>query len=88
MKGAKPGNIGTWIVLVVLVAFLCAAIVFMLVGWGPGEGEHGQEMSTAGYVAMALGILATLGLGIGLMALVFFSNREGHDRDADLKRDE
>jgi hypothetical protein len=25
---------------------------------------------------------------MGLMALVFYSNREGHDRDADLKRDE
>ena len=45
-------------------------------------------MSTAGYIAMALGILVTLGLGVGLMALVFYSNREGHDRDADLKRDE
>jgi formate hydrogenlyase subunit 3/multisubunit Na+/H+ antiporter MnhD subunit len=88
MKAAKPGNVGTWIVLAVLVAFLCAAIVFMYVGWEPAEGERGQEMSTAGYVAMALGILATLGLGIGLMALVFYSNREGHDRDADLKRDE
>jgi hypothetical protein len=45
-------------------------------------------MSTAGYVAMALGIIVTLGLGTGLMALVFYSNREGHDRDADLERDE
>jgi formate hydrogenlyase subunit 3/multisubunit Na+/H+ antiporter MnhD subunit len=88
MKAAKPRQIGAWIVLAVLVAFLCAAIAFMYVGWGPGEGERGQEMSTAGYVAMALGIIVTLALGMGLMALVFYSNREGHDRDADLKRDE
>jgi hypothetical protein len=45
-------------------------------------------MSTAGYVAMVLGIIVTLALGTGLMALVFYSNREGHDRDSDLRRDE
>jgi hypothetical protein len=45
-------------------------------------------MSTAGYVAMALGIIVTLALGMGLMALVFYSNREGHDQDSELKRDE
>jgi hypothetical protein len=88
MKAAKPRQVGAWIVLAVLVAFLCAAIAFMVVGWGPGEGERGQEMSTAGYVAMVLGIIVTLALGTGLMALVFYSNREGHDRDSDLKRDE
>ena len=88
MKAAKPRHVGAWIVLAVLVTFLCLAIAFMYVGWGPGEGEPGQQMSTAGYVAMALGIIATLGLGTGLMALVFYSNREGHDRDADLERHE
>jgi formate hydrogenlyase subunit 3/multisubunit Na+/H+ antiporter MnhD subunit len=88
MKAAKPRHIGAGIVLAVLVAFLCLAIAFMYVGWDRGEGEPGQQMSTAGYVAMALGIIVTLGLGTGLMALVFYSNREGHDRDTDLKRDE
>jgi hypothetical protein len=71
MKATKPRHVGAGIVLAVLVAFLCLAIAFMYVGWGPGEGEPGQQMSTAGYVAMALGIIATLGLGTGLMALVF-----------------
>jgi formate hydrogenlyase subunit 3/multisubunit Na+/H+ antiporter MnhD subunit len=88
MKAAKPRQVGAWLVLAALVAFLIMAIVFMVIGWGPSEGEPGQQMSTAGYIAMALGILVTLGLGMGLMALVFYSNREGHDRDADLKRDE
>jgi hypothetical protein len=36
-------------------------------------------MSAAGWVAMALGIVATLALGVGLMALVFISNRRGFD---------
>ncbi len=41
-----------------------------------------SAMSAQGYVALALGIVATLGLGIGLMALVFFSNRQGYDERA------
>ncbi len=36
-------------------------------------------MTGAGYVAMALGIVATLALGIGLMALMYYSNRSGRD---------
>ena len=80
MKATKPGHVGAWFVLAALVTFLILAIAFMYVGWGPGEGDPGQQMSTAGYVAMALGIIVTLALGTGLMALVFYSNREGHDR--------
>ncbi len=41
-----------------------------------------SAMSAQGYVALALGIVATLGLGVGLMALVFFSNRYGYDERA------
>ena len=58
---------------------LTLAIVFMVVGWDVGDRSGGQPMSSGGYVAMAFGILATLGLGVGLMALVFYSNRKGHD---------
>ena len=36
-------------------------------------------MSLAGYLSLVLGGLATLALGMGLMALVFYSNREGFD---------
>ena len=36
-------------------------------------------MSAAGWVAMLLGIVVTLALGIGLMSLVFISNRRGYD---------
>jgi hypothetical protein len=38
-----------------------------------------SEISAAGWLAMGLGIVVTLGLGVGLMALVFFSNRRGYD---------
>ena len=38
-----------------------------------------SEISGAGWLAMGLGVIVTLGLGIGLMALVFVSNRRGYD---------
>jgi hypothetical protein len=72
----KPG-LGTIIALVTLVGLLLLAIVFMMVGWGAPEG--GTPMSVGGWIAMVLGILATLALGIGLMTLMFYSNRSGRD---------
>jgi hypothetical protein len=37
------------------------------------------EISTHGYIALAAGVTATLGLGVGLMWLVYYSNRRGFD---------
>jgi hypothetical protein len=68
-------RIGSWIVLAVLLLVL--AIAFMLIGWDTADA--GTPMTTAGYLAMTLGIVATLALGAGLMALVFYSSRKGHD---------
>jgi hypothetical protein len=42
-----------------------------------GLGDSG--MSAAGWGALVLGVVVTLALGIGLMALVFISNRRGYD---------
>ena len=38
------------------------------------------EMSTAGILAMLAGIVISLGLGIGLMSLVFKSERDDEER--------
>jgi len=40
---------------------------------------QGVQMSLHGHIAMALGIFFTYGVGAGLMALLFFSNKNGHD---------
>lgn len=61
------GSLGT--ILVVAVA--------MAVGVMGGMDDTG--MSGHGWAAMALGVVFTLGIGGGLMALVFYSARRGYD---------
>jgi hypothetical protein len=40
------------------------------------------DMGVAGYLALIGGGVATLGLGVGLMALMFYSSRAGFDEAA------
>jgi ABC-type Mn2+/Zn2+ transport system permease subunit len=42
----------------------------------------------AGYVAMAIGVVFSVLLGVGLMVLVFYSSRAGYDEPAKLIRSE
>jgi len=64
------------------VAAGIAAVVVLIIGiviaaeW-TGIGD--SDISGAGWLAMGLGVIVTLALGIGLMALVFISNRRGYD---------
>jgi hypothetical protein len=37
------------------------------------------QMSVHGYIAMILGIVFSLVIGCGLMALMFYSSRHGYD---------
>jgi hypothetical protein len=60
-----------------LVGLLGAAIWLAVVGWNMGD-EH-VDMSRHGYAAMVLGIVFSLVVGFGLMALTFYSSRAGHD---------
>jgi len=59
-----------------LLAFLGAALWFAYYVFAT---DVGPPIPAAGYVAMALGILFSLVVGIGLMALVFYSHRHGYD---------
>jgi hypothetical protein len=61
------------VAVVIVVAAVFAAAARLWVGLGD------IEIGVGGWVAMVLGVLATLALGIGLMALVFISNRRGYD---------
>jgi hypothetical protein len=63
---------------VLSVAVIAAAIaIFAAAG-----GADTVGMSTNGLIAMAAGIVLSVGLAIGLMALVFHSNRSGRDEVA------
>jgi hypothetical protein len=59
-----------------LLAFLAASVWFAYYVWAS---DAGPPMPASGYAAMALGVLFSLVLGIGLMALVFYSHRHGYD---------
>jgi hypothetical protein len=60
---------------VVLVAILAAVGVFAYEGLTlPGVAMPGH-----GYAAMAIGIVFSVVVGAGLMALLFYSSRRGYD---------
>ena len=64
------------------VAAAIAGAVVLVIGFLIGAlwiGIGDSEISGAGWLAMGLGVVATLALGIGLMALVFISSRRGYD---------
>ena len=67
---------GTLGVILSLLALLAVAAGFAWYVWH----ELGDvEMGLHGYLALGLGISATLILGIGLMWLVYYSHRSGFD---------
>ncbi len=64
------------VLVVALVAILAAAGWFAAQAW---VSVSGPPMPEFGYVAMALGVVFSVGLGCGLMALLFYSSRHGYD---------
>lgn len=62
--------------LILTTAAVIVVIAIVVSLWGT---LGTSDISGAGWAAMILGIVATLALGIGLMALVFISSRRGYD---------
>jgi len=65
-----------WVAIVVLLALLAAAVWYGVTAW--------REVPTVGippvgWLFLALGVILTLGLGGGLMVLLFYSSRKGKD---------
>jgi len=79
-SSSRYGNLGTWAVIAVLLAFLVAAVVIGYLGWISTD----NDVPTSGYLAMALGVVFSLAVGAGLMALLFYSSRRGYDEPAEL----
>ncbi len=69
-------GVGSWIILIVLLSLLVATGVVIYLGWTLG---NGTDVPTSGYAAMAFGVIISLVVGFGLMALLFYSSRKGYD---------
>ena len=74
-----------FLVIIPLIALLAASVWFALYAWTAIEGP---PMPVEGHVAMWLGIVFSLVIGCGLMALVFYSSRRGFDDAANRHFDE
>lgn len=64
------------LIILALFALLALAIWFAGAAW---ERFGGEPMPLYGYAAIAGGVLFSLLVGGGLMALVFYSSRHGYD---------
>jgi hypothetical protein len=65
-----------YLILVPLVALLAISIYFAIFSWSAIEGP---PVPAEGHIAMWLGIVFSLIVGCGLMALAFYSSRHGYD---------
>jgi Zn-dependent protease with chaperone function len=72
-------HIRAWLLYAILGVLLALGLYFMVAGWSVSDDAGGAPITTNGYIAMGVGIVFTLALGIGLMTLMFYSNRKGHD---------
>jgi hypothetical protein len=77
MKNMSTGNI---VLFAVLIFLLILTGIWAVTAW-TSAGDI--ELSKHGWIAMGLGIFFSLLIGCGLMALMFYSNRSGHDDAAD-----
>ena len=64
------------LVAVPLFAILAAAFWYAASAW---LSLSGPPMPATGYVALVLGVVFSLLVGCGLMALLFYSSRHGYD---------
>jgi hypothetical protein len=71
----KDGKLARWVVIAVLCALLVATCILGYLGWTSTD----TKVPEAGYVALVFGVLFSLVVGAGLMALVFYSSRKGYD---------
>ena len=80
------GRLGTIVLVVVLLGLLIAAMLFAVRSFTSLEGP---PMPEVGYVAMTIGVVFSLLVGITLMTLLFYSSRHGYDEQAsELPRDD
>ena len=67
-------SVGSWIILIVPLSLLAATGIVIYRGWTLA---NGTDVPTSGYAAMVFGVIISLAVGFGLMALIFYSSRKG-----------
>ncbi len=78
---AKGMSRASYALLAGMILLLIAVAVMATLGW---KAAAGTDVPPIGYAAMAFGVLFSLVVGVGLMALVFYSSRAGYDEPAKL----
>jgi hypothetical protein len=68
-----------FLVIAILLGFLGAAAALAFWGW---QSIGDVQISGLGLIALGLGVVLSVVLGAGLMALMFFSSRRGYDERA------
>jgi hypothetical protein len=74
-----------WAVILVLGVLLILTAALAYAGWRLAAGT---TVPASGYVALTLGALFSLVVGIGLMALVFYSSRHDYDEPPKFVQDD
>jgi hypothetical protein len=81
--GAPPrkatSRLGTIVLVAALLGLLIGTTLFAVRSWTSIEGP---PMPEVGYVAMTIGVVFSLLIGVALMTLLFYSSRHGYDERA------
>jgi hypothetical protein len=64
-----------------IVSVIAGIVLFagIMAGWAVYATQAIGGMPLSGWVAMSLGAIVTISVGVALMSLVFYSSRKGYD---------
>ena len=65
-----------WIAIIVLAGFLAGGVLYAIHGW---SAVPSTTIPPLGWTFLILGVVVTVLVGGGLMALLFYSSRKGKD---------
>jgi hypothetical protein len=80
----KKMGMGSWIVVGALSGLLVLTGITAFKEWTL---DQSITIPSYGYAAIILGILISVAVGVGLMALIFYSSRYGYDEPPQRLRD-
>lgn len=73
----SPLSPAGWVAILVLLGLFFVSLWYAIRVW---TSMAGVQMSGWGWLFLVLGVVVTIGLGAGLMGLVFYSSRHDYDR--------